>query len=232
MSESNGRREGPHETLLEQVSVARKHALLALERLSADHRSDTAGVEAMVALQAAANQLGLAEGALTELARSPAERPAPILQENGRDPADQRAVWSGEAAAALALAEFTVPYAQSDADVVEAWLRALRREGSVGRALGELGFALGELSPRAEPAGPRRMRSVERVRSKAIGLARQRQGELVTTSDILFALLAIYGKLVDRVLYERGIKRSVLLDQVAGGSRALARMVPGSDAAA
>jgi hypothetical protein len=217
--------------LLGQVSVAREQALAVLERLSADHRSDALSAEAMTALQAAANQLGLAENVLTQLDGPHADEPAPIL-DSPAAPADPRVLWSGEAVAVLALAEFTVPYADSDANVVEDWLRALRREGAVGRALGELGFADGELAPRAVPLGARRMRSVERVRGKAIGFARQRRADSVTTTDLLFAVLAVYGKLVDRVLYERGFTRNALLDQVAGGARAMARMIPKTDTAA
>jgi hypothetical protein len=221
----------PRENLLAQVSVAREHALAALERLSADHRSDAADTDAMVALQIAANQLGLAERALTELAPSGPGQPAPIVEPNGDGASQPGIVWSGEAMAVLALAEYTVPYSSSPADVVEDWLRALRREGSVGRALAELGFADGELMPRAVPAGSRRMRSVERIRAKAIGFARQRQADSVTTTDILFAVLAVHGTLVDRALYERGITRRALLDQVAGGARATARMSQGANGA-
>jgi hypothetical protein len=223
MSEPNGKWTGPPQSLLTQVSVAREHALNALESMVTDHPSGAAETEAMVALQDAANQLGRAERALSQLECAGRQEPAPIL-ESAEKPSEGGVEWSAEASAVFALAEFTVPYATGPADVVEDWLRALRREGTVGRALAELGFADGELIARATPAGTRRMRSVERVRAKSIGFARQRDAKSVTTTDVLFAVLAIYGKLVDRVFYERGFTRSALLDQVAGGARAMARL--------
>ena len=153
------------------------------------------------------------------------DEPAPILDPGDEDLHSPGIKWTGEAMAVFTLAEFTVPHACSEAEEVERWLRAMRRDGVVGRALGDLGFLDGQLISRAEPPGnPLRTSAVGAMRAKAAALADQRHAASVTTVDMLFALLATHGDLVDRALYERRITRPSLLDHVAGGARALARL--------
>lgn len=210
--------------MFNQVAAAREDVMTILDRLRSAGDGAGPNVDAIVALQAAANQLGAAEEAIGPPAGDVPEAPAPILGADDAPP-DPGVAFSGEATAVLALAEYTVPYAATSAEAAECWLRALRREGVVARALAELGFPAVQLAPRAEPRAVQpRCRSVESVRKKAGSFARQRRADSVTTTDVLFAVLAIHKRKVDRALYEFGINRGALLDRVAGGDRALARM--------
>ena len=191
------------QALLAELYSARQAVLSVLERLGTCHRSVTA--DAMVALQAAANELGVAESVLSDLGRPVSDAPAPIAEASSQ-PAHTGMEWSGEASAVIGLAEFTIPYTTSPADEVDGWLRLLSREGAVGRALGDLGFADEQLLTRAEPhETPSRLDSVDKIRAKANTLALQRGAASVTTVDILFSVQAVHGRQLDRALYERNI---------------------------
>jgi hypothetical protein len=204
----------PPHALLAELTSARQDVLSVLERLGTWHSPAT--TDAMVALQAAANDLGLAESALSDLAKPAVDVPAPIAQP-GSQPDHADVTWSGEAAAVIGLAELTIPYATGPAEEVDGWLRLLRREGAVGRALGELNFADEQLLGRAEPPErPRRLDAVNTIRAKASTLARQRGAASVTTVDILFAVDATHRWHLDRALYERDISRQELLALLPG----------------
>src|SRR2546423_12377895 len=112
--------------VLGAVAGAREEALNALECLSDDRVVAAGAPGAMVALQAAANELGVAERALETDARPVSDVPPAILAPD--DPAATMSTWTGEALAVMALAELSVPYAPAPADEVDDWLRALRRE--------------------------------------------------------------------------------------------------------
>lgn len=170
------------------------------------------------ALQTAANDLGFVEHALSVMAAPANDIPAPIVDPDAQAPDADGMRWSGEASAVMALAEFSVPYASTPAAEVDNWLRTLRREGTVGRALAELGFPDAELTSRAEPAVTRRPNALEPVRTRALALARRRDAAALSTTDILFAVLAIHDTLVDRALYERGVSREALLARLAEDS--------------
>jgi hypothetical protein len=211
----------PPAAFLTDLVAARDLSNDLLERLQADWLDADASARAVVALQEAANKLSIAEAILTAPGTPSDHVPAPFLDAEDPSAAPESMPWSGEAAAAIALAEFTIPYATSRADAAGRWLRVLRHEGAVGRALGDLGFPEAELADRAEPsAAPRDAAALEAVRDKAVLLTRHRGAESVTTTDLLFAVLAMYGGLADRALYARGITRPELLDRVSRGVRA------------
>src|SRR4051794_12165085 len=96
----------PH-VLLAELSSARQDVLAVLERLGTCRGPGT--VDAMVALQAAANDLGAAESVLSDLGQPVSDVPAPI-GEAGPQPEDTGMKWSGEASAVIGLAELTIPY--------------------------------------------------------------------------------------------------------------------------
>jgi hypothetical protein len=215
----------PH-ALLAELSSARREVLSLLERLGTCHRSGIA--DAMVALQTAANHLGVAESVIGDLRKPVSDVPAPIA-EPGSQPQQTGMAWSGEAAAVIELAELTIPYATSPAEEVDGWLRLLRRGGAVGRALGDLGFADEELLTRAAPPEtPRRLDAVNTIRAKANMLAFQRGAAAVTTVDVLFAVQAVHRRHLERALYGRSISRQELLALLPGPSPVTANATPGS----
>jgi hypothetical protein len=203
-----------------ELTVVRDRALDVLEHLRAISGADGATANAIVALQEAANKLGDAE-AILSARDADGDAPAPILGPGDPSLPTGPMRWRGEASAVIALAEFTIPYATSRADEAGRWLRVLRREGAVGRGLGDLGFPETELGERAEPvAQPRDLAAVHAVRDKAVLLARHRWAESVTTTDVLFAVLTTYGGLAERALYAHGISRRDLLEQLSLGAGA------------
>jgi hypothetical protein len=130
---------------------------------------------------------------------------------------------SQDAALVVALAGTAMPFAHSAEDEAERWLRALRLHGQVGAALQALGVGESPLMTGTDadhagdvsgtPAfGPAVLEAVSR---RASELAAARQAETVGTGDLLFAVLDVYGRLFDRVLYLRGTSREELSERLA-----------------
>jgi hypothetical protein len=129
---------------------------------------------------------------------------------------------SQDAALVVALAGTAMPFAHSAEDEAERWLRALRLHGQVGAALQALGVgeaplmtgsASDEDGPGTPPMGAQVLDDVTR---RAGEFADARQAETVGTPDLLFAVLDVYGRLFDRVLYMRGTSRDELAERLAG----------------
>jgi hypothetical protein len=127
---------------------------------------------------------------------------------------------SQDAALVVALAGTAMPFAHSAEDEAERWLRALRLHGQVGAALQALGVGESPLmtsstdeadGPAAPPLGPDVLENVTR---RAQELAGARSADTVGTPDLLFAVLDVYGKLFDRVLYMRGTSRDELAERL------------------
>lgn len=129
---------------------------------------------------------------------------------------------SQDAALVVALAGTAMPFAHSAEDEAERWLRAMRLHGQVGATLQALGVGESPLMTGSEaeldgPGTPPNGADVlEDVTRRAGELAAAREAETVSTADILFAVLEIYGKLFDRVLYLRGTSREELAERLAG----------------
>ena len=67
-----------------------------------------------------------------------------------------------------------------------------------------------------EPSG----KPVPRLSGRAAEFAEARQAETIGTPDLLFAVLDVYGRLFDRVLYLRGTSREELAERLPHGSPA------------
>jgi hypothetical protein len=133
---------------------------------------------------------------------------------------------SQDAAIVLGLARTAVPFAASFEDEAERWLRVLRLHGQVGLAMQALGVGEAPLETAASPHAVRitrrpgvRDRVVDEVEERSLQLAAERGGQLVSTVDVFFAVLDVYGGALDRALYNRGTTRLELIAELhANGS--------------
>jgi hypothetical protein len=134
---------------------------------------------------------------------------------------------SQDAALVVALAGTAIPFAHSAEDEAERWLRAMRLHGQVGSTLQALGVGESPLMTGSEhdhvgghgtpQLGPD---VLDEVTERATTFARARDAETVGTTDILFGVLDVYGKLFDRALYLRGTSREELVERLtAAGAR-------------
>ena len=122
----------------------------------------------------------------------------------------------------LALASTAIPFSTSVQDEAERWLRVLRLHGQVGAALQSLGVPEGPLETEADRPvhrrGERRIDGgdpVEGILARSRSLAARRGASHTGTLDVLFALLAVYGRAFDRALYTRGTSRDELIGCLA-----------------
>jgi hypothetical protein len=133
---------------------------------------------------------------------------------------------SQDAALVVALAGTAMPFAHSAEDEAERWLRALRLHGQVGVALqalgvGEAPLMTGSASDEDGPGTPPKgVEVLEQVTRRAAEFAEARTAETIGTPDLLFAVLDVYGRLFDRVLYLRGTSREELAERLPHASPA------------
>jgi hypothetical protein len=134
---------------------------------------------------------------------------------------------SQDAAIVLALADTAVPFAVGTEDEAERWVRVLRMHGQVGHAMQALGVGEAPLESAAQPRAIRLLRQrrlgediVEIVAETANYFATGRGSPTVCTVDILFAVLAHYGRAFDRALYVRGTTREELIERLASDAPA------------
>jgi len=135
---------------------------------------------------------------------------------------------SQDAALVMALAGTAMPFAHSAEDEAERWLRALRLHGQVGVALQALGVGEAPLATSSEPGDaddsftpPMGAGVLEDVTRRASEFASARGAETVGTTDLLLAVLDVYGQLFDRMLYVRGTSREELVERLVGAGAAL-----------
>ena len=130
-----------------------------------------------------------------------------------------------DAAIVLGIASTAMPFARTPEAEVERWLRLLRLHGQVGSALQALGVSEGALaepgvspvtaSPTGvRPAAPGDRDVVERVIEQAVRVAGERGADVVATTDVLIAVMRIYGEDFDRALQAHGSDREELLERL------------------
>jgi hypothetical protein len=127
-----------------------------------------------------------------------------------------------DAAMALGIACTAMPFARTPEDEVERWLRVLRLHGRAGTALQELGVSEVRLDRaeslperRAKEAVPEKPRDpVALVTERALQIAEDRGGEALATTDVLLAVMDVYGEDFDRVLHVHGAEREQLLERL------------------
>jgi hypothetical protein len=127
-----------------------------------------------------------------------------------------------DAAMALGIASTALPFARTPGDEVERWLRVLRLHGQVGIALQALGVSeepLAAGAKRAEgthasAAGEAERDAVELVTEHAVRIASERGARALATTDVLHAVIEVYGEDFDRVLEVHGTDREELLERL------------------
>ena len=126
-----------------------------------------------------------------------------------------------DAAMALGIASTAMPFARTPEAEVERWLRVLRLHGQVGIALQALGVSEvplpgGEQAASARPGklavGDRD--AVALVTEHAVRIAGERQSSALATTDVLMAVMHVYGEDFDRVLQVHGTDREELLQKL------------------
>jgi hypothetical protein len=133
-----------------------------------------------------------------------------------------RPVLAPDAAIALGIASTAMPFARTPEAEVERWLRVLRLHGQVGIALQALGVSEQPLpgeaasSDREHPdvsGGPERD-AVARVTEHAVRIAGERHARALATTDVLMAVMHVYGEDFDRVLRVHGTDRDEVLERL------------------
>jgi hypothetical protein len=127
-----------------------------------------------------------------------------------------------DAAMVLAIASTAMPFARTPEAAAERWLRVLRLHGEVGAALQALGVSEGPIREpsegvdreRAGPAGVDHQEAVERVTEHAVRIADERGAAGVATTDILVAVMRVYGADFDRVLEAHGTDRDEVIERL------------------
>ena len=133
-----------------------------------------------------------------------------------------------DAAIVLGLASTAMPFARTADDEAERWLRVLRLHGEVGAALQALGVSEMSLLDAGAPgtheaagagAGGRSSDAVARIAEQAVELAGRRGAAGVATTDVLMAVMDVYGAAFDRVLRAHGTDREEVLERLGESTR-------------
>lgn len=125
-----------------------------------------------------------------------------------------------DAAMVLGIASTAMPFARNREAEAERWLRLLRLHGEVGIALQALGVSETSLPlPAAESldrpdAEASDLDAVDAVTEHTVRIARERGAHGVATTDVLMAVMHVYGEDFDRVLLAHGTDRDEVLERV------------------
>jgi hypothetical protein len=123
----------------------------------------------------------------------------------------------------LGIAATAIPFARTPEDEAERWLRVLRQHGEAGIALQALGVSEGPLrvqggsADRARTApggGDDRRDVVAQVTEDAVQVASRRGATGVATTDVLMAVMHVYGADFDRVLQAHGADRDEVIERL------------------
>ncbi|MDQ3719714.1 MAG: hypothetical protein M3350_02880 [Actinomycetota bacterium] len=129
-----------------------------------------------------------------------------------------RIPFSQDAALVLALAGTAMAFSHSAEDEAERWLRAMRMHGRVGQALQAMGVGESQLMTASQARSGLPLLGVAVVDDVAVRAqdhASRRGADTVCTTELLFALMELYGRLFDRALYLRGASREELLERLS-----------------
>lgn len=136
-----------------------------------------------------------------------------------------RPMFAPDAAMVLGIAATAIPFARTPEDQAERWLRVLRLHGEVGVALQALGVsemslprpaADAEREPGTQAQSERRD-VVALVSEQAVRIAAARSAPGVATTDVLLAVMQVYGEDFERVLRAHGADTDEVLERLGAG---------------
>jgi hypothetical protein len=124
-----------------------------------------------------------------------------------------------DAAMVLGIASTAMPFARTREAQAERWLRLLRLHGEVGIALQGLGVSEVPVLAGEDEQGHESLESrgevdahaVEAVTAETVRVATARGASGVATTDVLVAVMGVYGEDFDRVLRAHGTDRDEVL---------------------
>jgi hypothetical protein len=125
----------------------------------------------------------------------------------GSPSAQARPPLTGDAALTLGIASTAMPFTESVQDQAERWLRVLRRHGEAGVVLASIGVS--EMARRERDGVTDEQTAVEgdviaSVTEHAGRIAAQRKSAKVATTDLLLAVMHVYGVVFEHVLAAHG----------------------------
>lgn len=132
-----------------------------------------------------------------------------------------------DAAMVLGIAATAIPFARTPQDEAERWLRLLRLHGEVGATLQALGVSEDSMRIHAErvdqqasqpPQDVENRDVIARVGERASLIAQARGVGGVGTTDLLMAVLEVYGSVFERALRAHGTDAEEVLERLAAES--------------
>lgn len=131
------------------------------------------------------------------------------------------ATLSRDAAMVLGLAGTALPFARTQEDEVERWLRVLRLHGDVATSLQSVGIGEAALQRPHKPVSspglgrePSDTDAVDVVTERAGRIATDHGAASISTTDVLRAVMDVYRDEFDRVLESYGTDRAELLERL------------------
>jgi hypothetical protein len=128
----------------------------------------------------------------------------------------------------LGIAATAIPFARTPQDEAERWLRLLRLHGEVGATLQALGVSEESMRIHAErvdqqpsqpPQDDENRDVIARVGERASLIAQARGVGGVGTTDLLMAVLEVYGSVFERALRAHGTDAEEVLERLAAASK-------------
>jgi hypothetical protein len=127
-----------------------------------------------------------------------------------------------DAAMVLGIASTAMPFARTPEAEAERWLRVLRLNGNVGIALQALGVSEAPRPTRADSFDRQIVATdavddrdaVACVTEHAVRIAGERRAGALATTDVLMAVMHVYGEDFDRVLQVHGTDRDEVLERL------------------
>ncbi len=124
----------------------------------------------------------------------------------------------------LGIAATAIPFARTPEEQAERWLRVLRLHGEVGATLQALGVSEDSMRMHADRSAPGARAGetdlaagdvMAMVTDKAAGIAHERGAPGLSTTDVLKAVMQVYGAVFERALRAHGTDAEEVLARLA-----------------